>query len=292
MKRLHKLVIKSFLGPFVLTFFIVMFLLLMQFLWRYIDDLVGKGLKFNIISDLLLYASSSLVPLALPLSVLLSSLMTFGGMGEHYELTALKSSGISLRRIMLPLVILTVFITMGAFAFSNYVLPVTNLKMKSLLYDVSHQRPELQITQGIFYNGIDNYSIRINRKDPETNMLYGIMIYDHTARKGNISVTIADSGYMQITSDRRNLLVTLWNGSSYSELEELMRSDESIFKNAYQMLNVSQLKHATDSLSTEIKQKTRSYNKALLNKIISEKMKSIKDKNRTSFDIFTSLFSL
>ncbi len=158
MKRLHRLVISSFLGPFVMTFFIVLFLLLMQFLWRYIDELVGKGLEFKIIGELMLYAASSLVPLALPLAILLSSLMTFGNMGEFYELTAMKSSGISLRRIMFPLIILVILISAGAFFFANNVLPVTNLKMKSLLYDVRNQQPGVQITEGVFYNGIANYS--------------------------------------------------------------------------------------------------------------------------------------
>jgi len=243
-----------------MTFFIVMFLLLMQFLWRYIDELVGKGLDFSIVGELMAYASASLVPLALPLSVLLSSLTTFGGMGEHYELTALKSSGISLRRIMMPVIVLSLFITAGAFLFANYVLPVTNLKMKSLLYDVRQQRPEVQIAEGVFYNGIDNYTLRVGRKDPVTNKLYNLLIYDHTERRGNVSVTVADSGHMQMTADRRNLIVTLWDGYVYTEVEEdkrarertypsrtdnfreqkiiiemtgfeLMRSDESIFKN-------------------------------------------------------------
>lgn len=293
MKRLHRLVIMSFLGPFVMTFFIVLFLLLMQFLWRYIEDLAGKGLSVSVIFELLAYASASLVPLALPLSVLLSSLMTFGGMGEHYELTALKSSGISLRRIMLPLFILVIFITVGAFFFANNVMPVTNLKMKSLLYDVKQQRPEFQIIEGIFYNGIDNYSIRVGKRDPLTSMLYDIKIYDHTDRRGNVSVIIADSGHMQMTADKRNLIVTLWSGCVYKELEddkksriksyphetdifreqriviemlgfELMRTDESIFRNSYQMLNVSQLQHTQDSLKHEINQRTEDYYHALI----------------------------
>lgn len=293
MKRLHRLVITSFLGPFVMTFFIVMFLLLMQFLWRYIDDLAGKGLSIGILFELLAYASASLVPLALPLSVLLSSLMTFGSMGEHYELTALKSSGISLRRIMLPLFILVIFITGGAFFFANNVMPVTNLKMKSLLYDVKQQRPEFQITEGIFYNGIDNYSIRVGKRDLLTSMLYDIKIYDHTDRRGNVSVIVADSGHMQMTADKRNLIVTLWSGYVYKELEddkknrtksyphetdifreqriviemlgfELMRTDESIFRNSYQMLNVSQLQHTQDSIKDDINQRTEDYGKALI----------------------------
>jgi len=177
-----------------MTFFIVLFLLLMQFLWRYIDELVGKGLELRIIGELLIYASSSLVPLALPLAILLSSLMTFGNMGEFYELTAIKASGVSLRRILMPLMLLVILVSIGAFFFANNVLPYTNLKMKSLLYDVRQQRPEVQITEGVFYNGLDNYSIRVEKKDPVTNLLYDIKIYDHSEHKGNNKVTIADSG--------------------------------------------------------------------------------------------------
>jgi lipopolysaccharide export system permease protein len=276
-----------------MTFFIVLFLLLMQFLWRYIDELVGKGLEFKIIGELLVYAASGLVPLALPLAILLSSLMTFGNMGEFYELTAMKSSGISLRRIMLPLIFLVIVISFGAFVFANNVLPVTNLKMKSLLYDVRNQRPEVQITEGVFYNGIDNYSIRVNRKDPVTNMLYDIKIYDHSAHKGNVSVTLADSGRMKMTADKRNLVVTLWSGYSYSELEEkhrrqnkkyplrtdkfseqriiiamsgfeLLRSDESLFRNSYTMLNLSQLQHACDSLQKQLGNKSRLFYETMI----------------------------
>jgi len=276
-----------------MTFFIVLFLLLMQFLWRYIDELVGKGLEFKIIGELLVYASSSLVPLALPLAILLSSLMTFGNMGEYYELTAMKSSGISLRRIMLPLVILVMLISAGAFFFANNVLPVTNLKMKSLLYDVRNQRPEVQIMEGVFYNGIDNFSIRVNRKDPVTNMLYDIKIYDHTSHKGNVSITLADSGRMKMTADRRNLIVTLWSGYSYNELDEkrrkqtrnfphrmdrfgeqrtiiemsgfeLLRSDESIFRNSYSMLNLSQLAHTRDSLRRQLDIKSKMFYRSMI----------------------------
>ena len=142
----------------------------MQFLWKYIDDLVGKGLEITIVSELLMYVSVSLVPMALPLAILLSSLMTFG----NYELLALKSSGISLQRVMFPLIVLNIFISIGAFSFSNTVLPYSNWKMKSLLYAVQKQRPELQIRDGIFYNGIDGYSIRIEEKDVKTNLLKNV----------------------------------------------------------------------------------------------------------------------
>src|SRR6185369_10555699 len=140
-KRIHLLLLKSFLGPFVITFFVVLFILLMQFLWKYIDDLVGKGLDWTIIAKLLFYVSETLVPMALPLAILLSSIMTFGNLGENYELVALKSSGLSLQRIMLPLTILAIFISVMAFYFSNNVLPNVNLKMFQLLYDVRESKP-------------------------------------------------------------------------------------------------------------------------------------------------------
>ncbi|MBA7514645.1 hypothetical protein ES705_06677 [subsurface metagenome] len=285
MKRLHLLVLKSFFGPFVLIFFIVLFILLMQFLWRYIDDLVGKGLEFKVIAELLLYTSSSLVPMALPLAILMSSLMTFGNMGEFYELTAIKASGISLQRIMMPLVILIIFMSIGAFFFANEVLPFTNLKMRSLLYDVRNQRPEIQIVPGSFYNGIQGYSLRVDRKDPNTNMLYDVKIYDHTKHKGNTNVIIADSGKMIVTTDERNLIFTLYNGCSYNEVESdrkarrnktyphrydtfteqrmiielvgfsLTRTDENLFRNHYSMLNLSQLESMADSITKEIDKK-------------------------------------
>jgi lipopolysaccharide export system permease protein len=284
----------SFMGPFIMTFFIVLFLLLMQFLWRYIDELVGKGLELRIIGELLIYASSSLVPLALPLAILLSSLMTFGNMGEFYELTAIKASGVSLRRILMPLMLLVILVSIGAFFFANNVLPYTNLKMKSLLYDVRQQRPEVQITEGVFYNGLDNYSIRVEKKDPVTNLLYDIKIYDHSEHKGNNKVTIADSGQMKMTADRRNMVITLWNGYTYNERYEgrrkktkdyypheidkfgeqrviiqmtgfeLMRSDESIFRNSYQMKNLSQLKRAGDSIRNELNLKSEQFYSTLL----------------------------
>jgi lipopolysaccharide export system permease protein len=293
-KRLHLLVFKSFIGPFILIFFIVLFILLMQFLWRYIDDLVGKGLKFSVIAELLLYTSSSLVPMALPLAMLMASLMTFGNMGEFCELTAIKASGISLQRIMMPLILLAIFISIGAFFFANKVLPYTNLKMRTLLYDVRNQRPEIQILPGSFYDGIDGYSMRIERKDPATNMLYDIKIYDHTQNRGNASVIIADSGKMIVTEDERDLIFTLYSGYSYNEqIEErdsrkkknyphrydrfdeqriiielkgfsLTRTDESLFRNHYTMLDLAQLEAMEDSINKDIDEKQRVLNQTLV----------------------------
>ena len=270
-----------------------MFVLLMQFLWRYIDDLVGKGLQLKVIAELLIYTSASLVSLALPLSILMSSLMAFGSLGEYYELTAMKSSGISLQRILRPLIIFVVLISIGAFFFSTNVLPITNLKMRALLWDVRQQRPELQIREGEFYNGVDNYSIRISKRNPQTNMLYDLKIYDHTQKRGNISVIVADSGSMKMTSDERNLLITLYDGVGYSEVEEnrrkfpktypqrmdkfkkqrivieltgfgLQRSDEALFRNDYQMMSLKQLTKVEDSLKSDLKLRENQFVKTLL----------------------------
>ena len=279
MKKLHLFVIKTYIGPLISTFFVVVFVLLMQFLWKYIDDLIGKGLELSVITELLLYTSAGLVPLALPLAILLSSLMTFGNMGENFELTALKSAGVSLQRIMSPLIILTIFMSIGAFYFANNILPYTNLKMRSLLYDVQQQRPEMQIREGIFYNGIDNYSIKVADKNHRTNMMYDIKIYDHTDRRGNLKVTIADSGFMRITEDKSYLVTTLYNGYNYEEMEErarqrqqrtfphrndvfgeqlliielsgfdLQRTDEEAFRHNSQMMNLTQLQMTIDSLN-------------------------------------------
>ena len=283
MKKLHLLVIKSFIGPLILTFFFVIFILLMQFLWKYIDDLIGKGLEFNVIAEFLLYTSASLVPLALPLAVLLASLMTFGNLAENLELLASKSSGISLIRIMAPVMVISALIAVGAFFFSNHVLPYSNLKMRSLLYDIQQQRPELTIKPGVFDNTLEGYSIRIGDRDHRTSLLKDILIFDHTDQQGNVSVTVADSGYMKMSTDEKHLLLTLYNGKSYTELQKqkkedrnvrsyphrrddfqeeemiiemtgfgLNRTDEKLFRNSYSMLNLSQLHHFDDSLTEDL----------------------------------------
>jgi len=282
-KKLHLLVIKSFIGPLVLTFFFVIFVLLMQFLWKYIDDLIGKGLEMNIIAEFLVYTSASLVPMAMPLAVLLASLMTFGNLAENLELLAFKSSGISLVRIMAPVMVISAFLSISAFLFANYVMPVTNLKMRSLLYDIQQQRPELTIKPGVFDNTLEGYSIRIGDRDSKTSLLKDILIFDHTEKQGNVRVTVADSGYMKMTADEKNLLLTLYNGNSYNELQKqkkedrhvksyphrrdrfehqeiiiemtgfgLNRTDDKLFRNSYSMLNISQLQHFEDSLEQDL----------------------------------------
>ncbi|MGE0088267.1 MAG: LptF/LptG family permease [Bacteroidales bacterium] len=295
MKRLHRFLLESYLGPLVMTFFISLFILLMQFLWKMIDDLAGKGLDWTVIAELIVYASARLVPMALPLAVLLSSIMTFGNLGENFELTAIKSAGISLQRFMAPLIYLIIAVSIAAFYYSDYIIPYTNLKAGALIYDVKHQRPELQINEGIFYNGIEGYSIKIGKKNHKTNLLQHIMVYDHTNGKENVQVTVADSGYMRMTADETNIILTLYHGSTYEEVDEprkdrrksdkkyphqryyfdeqtvifellgldFNRSDEDLFKDNYQMLNISQLVYFEDSLKKEYAEIVKDFSKTL-----------------------------
>lgn len=291
MKKLYKLVLVSFAGPFAATFFVVLFILLMQFLWKYIDDLVGKGLEWYVVAELLFYASATLVPLALPLAILVSSIMTMGNLAEHYELVAAKSAGISLQKILLPLLILVTGISILAFYFSNVLLPFTNLKMGSLLYDVRQQKPALYIREGVFYNGIDGYSIKIGGKDPGTQVLKDVIIYDHTAHRGNVKVVLAKTGKMVMSEDEKFLIITLNNGYSYEEQPpkgrnskndpllrtafddykirfdlstfKLNRTNEELFKDNYQMMNLNQLSGSLDSLSVQYNDRRTEINSTL-----------------------------
>ena len=213
MKKVDKFLLKSFIGPLIFTFFIVLIILLLQFLWMYVDELAGKGLDFKILGELLYHFALTFVPTALPLAILLASLMTFGNMGEFSELSALKSSGIPLQRIMRPLIILIAIIAVVSFFFSNNVLPYSTDKARTLLWDIRRKKPDINIQAGTFYNGVPDFSIKITTKDPETNRLDNLIIYDHRERRGNYSVIFADSGYMKSTRDETGLIMTLYNGS-------------------------------------------------------------------------------
>lgn len=267
----------------------------MQFLWKYIDYIVGKGLEWTVIAKLLIYVSASLVPMALPLSILLSSLMTFGNLGEQYELVAFKSAGISLKRVLRPLAVVAFLLSITAFVFSNYWLPVANLKSKSLLYDLKHQKPTMDIQPGIFSSELDDYSIKVDDKKviDEVEHLEGVLIYKHSKEQGNRNVIISESGIMTSTPDKRYMEIKLFDGISYEEeIEknrsekkyplrktsfkenmiridlsefELNRTDENLFKNGYQMLNLEQLSEAIDTLN-KIKMNTKaSYQEGLRN---------------------------
>jgi lipopolysaccharide export system permease protein len=190
-KKLDILLIRSFIGPFIVTFFVSLFVLMMQFFWLYMDEMLGKGVGVTVLLQLLVYMSTTMVPLALPLAILLSSIMTFGNMGENFELVAIKSSGISLLRFMQPLFIFIFIISIFAFFFSNNVIPVANLKALSLLYDVRNSKPTLNIRPDQFNNDIQGYSIRIGSKDKDGKVIRDVIIYDHTDMVGNNKVVIA-----------------------------------------------------------------------------------------------------
>ncbi|MBS0010795.1 MAG: LptF/LptG family permease [Bacteroidales bacterium] len=288
-KKLDWLVFKSFIGPQILTFFIVLFIFVLQFLWMYIDDLAGKGLELEVLAELLFHFTLVFVPNALPLAILLAALMTFGNLGENFELTAIKSSGISLQRIMRPLIVFILLLSTGSFFFSNNVVPYANRRARTLMYDIQMKRPELNIQAGTFYHGIDGFSIKISHKDPITNKLEKILIYDHRDTQGNKSMVMADSGYMNLTPDEAGLIFTLYNGYAYNEIEEksrpatqkkypfrtdkfreqtmiielsgfdLERSDLSLFKSNQTMQNMSQLEYFVDSLSKRLDTRQDNY---------------------------------
>lgn len=290
MKKIDRLILRAFIGPFVVTFFIALFVLIMQFLWKYIDDLVGKGLDVFIIAELIFYLSASVVPLALPIAILLASIMTFGSLGEHYELVALKSAGISLLRFMLPLLVTAVVLSGVAFAFANYVLPVANLKYYTMLYSVTRQRPAFNIRPGVFSNDIEGYVIRAGDKDPEGNTLYDIKIHDHTDLRGNVNVLLAEKGEMHITPDNTAMLFKLYNGVQYEEprtqgptqKHEFIRTrfteyemifdlsmfafdkkNEKLFERNYRMMSTEQLIRGVDSLKTAEQELPQSLEKRL-----------------------------
>ncbi|MGM0947216.1 MAG: LptF/LptG family permease [Bacteroidota bacterium] len=216
MKKLDKLILGSFIGPFLLTFVVVDFILLIVNMLKYFDEIFGKGLSFWIYAELIGYFVISISPMALPLAVLLSSLMTFGNLGEHFELTAIKSSGISLIRALRPIAIFTVFLVIAAFLSNNFLVPRVNLKTFSLLYDIRMKSPALDIREGIFYAGIPGYSIKVNQKLND-NDLKDIIIYNHNDALGNLDVTVADSGRMEKFFNENYMKLTLYKGTNYKE---------------------------------------------------------------------------
>ena len=273
-KKLDILIVRSFVGPFIVTFFVALFVLVMQFFWLYMDELIGKGINAWTIIQLLVYMSTTLVPLALPLSILLASIMTFGNMGENFELVAIKSSGISFLRFMRPLLVFIVFVAGLAFFFSNDIIPVANLKAFSLLYDVRNAKPTMNIKDNKFSTDIQGYSIRVGSKDPDGNTIRDIIIYDHTDMLGNNKVILAKEGQMIPSPDKQSLIFKLKDGWRYEEgytrgmndltqtrmhfakwdkvfdLSSLRftRTNEDLFKQSYQMMNVSQLSEQIDSV--------------------------------------------
>ncbi|MBD5203452.1 MAG: YjgP/YjgQ family permease [Bacteroidales bacterium] len=227
-KRLNLFILKSFLPLFAMTFFIVLFIVLMQFLWKYIDDLVGKGLSMGVLGELFFYAAVSMVPMALPLAILLASLMTFGNFGEKFELTAMKASGISLLKVMRPLIIFIGFIAVGAFFFQNDVLPKAQVKMWTLLFSMRQKSPELEIPEGTFYDQIPGYNLFVKHKDKETGMLYDMMIYDISRGGDNATILLSDSARLAFTPDMRYLYLHLFTGEQFENLRDQSNLDRNV----------------------------------------------------------------
>ena len=290
-KRMDIFILQSFVPLFMMTFCICLFIVLMQFLWRYIDELVGKGLGVDVIGELFFYAALTMIPMALPLAILLASLMTFGNLGEQFELTAMKASGISLLRTMAPLIVLMVCIATGAFFFQNDVLPVAQTKMWTLLYSMRQKSPELEIPEGVFYDQIPGYNLFVQEKNRETGVLYEVMIYDVSKGFENSSIILADSGKMSITPDKTHLFLRLWHGESFENLKdagagnmknvpyrresfsekEIMlkfdsnfnRMDEQGMRNQYVGKNMAELQATIDSVGARVDSLGSSYGTAL-----------------------------
>ncbi|MEP1095983.1 MAG: LptF/LptG family permease [Cyclobacteriaceae bacterium] len=278
MRRLDTLMLRSFVGPFLLTTTVSNFILLVQYLLKYFDDFVGKNLGIAVFAELLFYFSMNMLQIALPLGVLVASLMTFGNLGENFELTAIKSSGISLLRVLRPVFVFVFFLSIGAYFFNNYAIPAANLKAYSLLYDIKHTKPALDIKAGAFYNGIPDYSIKAKDKLPDGKTLLDVIIYDHTKGRGNQTIILADSSLMYTIMDDRYLKLELYNGNYYSEKEDketevnqfyrteyykmdmvfslssfdLTRRKEELFQNNRQMKNIDELTVDIDSFATII----------------------------------------
>jgi lipopolysaccharide export system permease protein len=218
MKKIDKLILEAFIGPFLITFLVVVFILLNINMLKYFDDIIGKGLGWTVLGQLFFYFAIFTVPTAMPLAVLLSSLIAFGNLGEHFELTAVKSAGISLLRILRPIFFFVLFLTAAAFYANNNLVPKAALEAYSLLYDIKQKKPALELREGTFYRGIDNLSIKVNQKFPDDEeALKGVIVYDHRKNDGNKEVTIADSGRMYTILNERYLKFELFDGYNYIE---------------------------------------------------------------------------
>lgn len=281
-KKIDLYIIRQFVTLFVMTFLICIFILLMQFLWKHFNELIGKGIGFGVIAEFFMYATATLVPLALPLAILLASLMTFGNLGENFELTAMKSAGISLFRIIRPLIIFIVFISFGAFLFSNNVLPVSQTKLWTLILSLKQKSPELDIPVGEFYSGIGGVNLYVS--DKHNGLLKDLMIYDFSEGFDNSSIMLADSGRIKFSEDKKYLLLQLYNGESFENLRDqsfsynsnsipyrretfsykeilidfdsnFNRFDESVLQDQHVSKDVAKLQHSIDSAEKVVETK-------------------------------------
>ena len=272
-KKLDKLILKAFFWPFIATFFITLFVFMMQILWKYIDDLVGKGLDFITLTEFLIYASATLVTLAMPISILLSSIMTFGKLGENYELVAIKSAGISLLRFMRPLFFISVLFSGVAFLFANYIAPVANLKFAVIYHDIYQKSPAFDLKDGVFYNGFSGFSIRVGKKEQDKSTLHNVLIYEQSYGVQDNTI-MSEGGKMTMSDNQQFLEFKLLNGNRYEEKGatynnpsefiqlgfkeynklfdlsqlNLQKTSDSLFMNNNRMKNMRQLNKDLDSI--------------------------------------------
>jgi len=292
-KKLDKLILKSFFGPFVITFFIAFFVLMMQGLWKYLDDLVGKGLDFITICQFLWYACASLLMLAMPIAILISSIMTFGNLGESFELVAIKSSGVSLLRFMRPLIGLTILLCGITFLFANYVIPYANLKFTTLYSDIYVKKPAFDLKEGVFFTHIPNYAIKVGKKDSDGRTIHNIIIFEQNNSIQDNCI-VAEKGVMKISDDEKYLEFNLENGYRYQERGNLsdssteytrlgfkefkklfdlsvlqkQQTNDSIFSKNFKMLSARQLSFNIDSLKKDRKQLEKTFDKIKRNELI------------------------
>lgn len=286
-KKLDKLILKSFIGPFIITFFIAFFVLMMQGLWKYLDDLVGKGLDFITIGKFLWYVSASMLTLAMPIAILISSIMTFGNLGESFELVAIKASGTSLLRFMRPLMWVAILFCGITFMFANYVIPYANLKFVALYNDIFFKKPAFDLKEGVFFTHIPNYAIKAGKKDDDGRTIHNVLIYEQTNPLQNNSI-IAETGVMTVSADQKFLEFNLKNGTRYQEngtvgdssteyirlgfssfkklfdLSSLQKqtTNDSIYRSNFKMLSAGQINRSLDSLYK-------------MNKIVTQRMNNV-----------------
>lgn len=287
LKRVDKVVLGSFIIPLIITFGLTSFIFMMQFLWKYIDDIVGKGIELSLIIKLVGLFTLTIAPMALPLAILLASTMVIGTLGENNELTAYKSGGLSLVRIMGSLIVFCIFLAGFAFYFSDNILPKVHLKFYSLLFDIRKQKPALDISEGVFYRGITGFAIKVKKKDKDNRTLHDIMVYDHSNGRGNDNVVLAEKGDIGLSNSGKYLVLTLYNGKQYQDIRKrtkengevpseqtimefkqwrkifdlsefkMTRTDQSLFKSHYIMYNTKQLMHEADSTGKDIENKVK-----------------------------------
>ncbi len=324
-KKIDLYLLRNFLGLFLATFFICIFVLLMQFVWMHVKDLVGKGVEVSVLAEFFVYAVANVIPLALPLAILLASLISFGNLGEKFELTAMKAAGISLFRIMRPLAIGIAFIAVGAFFFSNNVLPKSQMKLWALIFSLRQKSPELDIPEGEFYDGVDGYNIYVRHKDKRTGLLCDLMIYDYSNGFQNATVMVADSGRLAFSADNKYLILRLYQGESFENLNqqqqrisasqknvpyrretfaekqllidfdtEFNRYDESVLQDQHVSKNVVQLLQSIDSVKVLATEKSRDQSSNLVqNRYFGRERKSgrvlipIESNERKSYNIDT-----